>query len=174
MKKTIFLALSSLAIIACNNPEQKKEDVTYNNPILQQWETPFGLPPFDKINSEDYLPAFETAIAEHKADIKAIIENKEEPTFNNTIEGIEFAGKNLTKVSSLFYCLEAANTDSVLKATKKEIGPILSSHYDNIMLNEELFAKVEKVYNKKKNLDLTKEEAYLLEETYKNFTKGNL
>ncbi|MEN8793569.1 MAG: peptidase M3, partial [Flavobacteriales bacterium] len=98
MKKTILLALSSIVLIACNNPKSTNKTVERENPILQEWDTPFGLPPFDKIQSEDYLPAYKIALAEHQADIDAIINNTEAPTFKNTIEGIEFAGKNLTKI----------------------------------------------------------------------------
>ncbi len=174
MKKTILLALSSIALIACNNPKSTNETVERENPILQEWDTPFGLPPFDKIESEDYLPAYKIALAEHQADIDAIINNTEAPTFKNTIEGIEFAGKNLTKISSLLSCVEAANTDSILKATKKELAPITSAHYDNIMLNEDLFAKVKAVYDQKETLNLTPIESYLLEEKYKDFTKSGI
>lgn len=181
MKKTLFLALSTIALTACNtsttedqNNQEKHQQVENENPILQKWDTPFGLPPFDKIDSEDYLPAFKTALAEHKQEIDAIVNQKSMPTFKNTIEAIEFAGKNLTKVSSLFSCLKAANTDEVLKATDKELAPLLSSHYDNIMLNEGLFAKVKAVYDRKETLNLPAEETFLLEETYKNFTKSGI
>jgi peptidyl-dipeptidase Dcp len=93
MKKTLLLALSSLTLIACNNPtiETNNKQVENKNPILQEWDTPFGLPPFNKIKSEDYLPAYKTAIIEHKAEIEAIIVNEEAPTFSNTIEALEFA-----------------------------------------------------------------------------------
>ena len=174
MKKIILLAVSSLAIIACNNPEQQTTNVKTENPILAEWDTPFGLPPFDKINSEDYLPAFETAIAAHKNEIQAIITNKKAPTFANTIEALEFAGSDLTKVSSLFSCLKAANTDDVLKATDTELAPIRSAHYDNIMLNEDLFKRIKTVYDQKESLNLKPIEAYLLEETYTNFTKSGI
>lgn len=176
MKNTLLLVLSAITLTACNasTEEIKNQQVGNENPILQEWDTPFGLPPFDKIKSEDYLPAYKTAIAEHKAEIDAIIKNEEAPTFTNTIEALEFAGNNLTKVSSLFSCLEAANTDDVLKATNKELAPILSSHYDNIMLNEDLFKKIKSVYDEKEALNLKPIEAYLLEEKYKNFTRSGI
>jgi peptidyl-dipeptidase Dcp len=100
--------------------------------------------------------------------------NEEAPTFSNIIEALEFAGSNLTKVSSLFSCLKAANTDSILKETDTELAPILSSHYDNIMLNERLFKKIKTVYDQKETLNLKPIEAYLLEETYTNFTKSGI
>ena len=163
---------------SCNHensgPESKENSRQSTNPILQEWDTPFGLPPFDKIISEDYLPAFKTALKEHKAEIDAIVNQKSVPTFKNTIEALEFAGSKLTKVSSLFSNVKAANTDDVLKATDKELAPVLSAHYDNIMLNENLFAKVKQVYDRKKSLELTSEEAFLLEETYKNFTRSGI
>ena len=174
--KKIYPIIGALFIATACTPNEKDKETTMtdSNPILAEWDTPFGLPPFDKIKSEDYLPAFKTALAEHKAEIKAIVENEEAPTFKNTIEGIEFAGKNLTKVSSLFSCYKAANTDDVLKETDKELAPIRSSHYDEIMLNEELFKRVKSVYDSKETLTLTPEEAYLLDETYKNFTKSGI
>lgn len=176
MNNSFLLFLASCFLLACNtekkNPDNNSMETT--NPLLIEWVTPFGLPPFDQIKSEDYLPAFKVAIEEHKEEIDALVSNTEAPSFENTVEGIEFAGKSLTRIESLFSCVEAANTDSILKATNKELAPILSSHYDNIMLNEGLFSRVKAVYDQKGELNLTPEEEYLLEETYKKFTRSGI
>jgi len=142
------------------------------NPLLTQWETPFGVPPFDKIKSENYLPAFKEAIIQHDDEIAIIAENSKKPTFKNTIEAYELSGKSLTQVRKVFYALNGANTNDILKETAKEIAPLLAAHRDNTILNESLFARVKAVYETKDALELTAEENKLLEETYKSFIRS--
>ena len=101
MKKTLLIAGAALALISCN----------MKNPLLTESTAPFGAPEFDKIKNEHYLPAFEQGIAEAKAEIDAIVANQEEPTFENTIEAMEYAGQTRSKVASIFYAVMEAHTD---------------------------------------------------------------
>ncbi len=154
-------------LTACGENEKTMNNT--QNPILAEWNTPFGIPPFDKISSEDYLPAFREAIRMHEEEIQAIARNPEEPTFVNTVVALETSGAALTKVSNLFFAVEAANTDSILKETANIMAPELSKHGDNIKLNEKLFARIKKVYE---TADVQGEDKRLLEETYKSFVRA--
>lgn len=176
MKKiTLLLIVSILMIISCEkeNKSESKKQMT-ENPLLAKWDTPFEVPPFDKIKSEDYLPAFREAIKRHNAEIATILNNKEKPTFKNTVEALELSGADLKKVSGVFFAINAANTNDVLKETNKTISPELTAHYDEISLNSDLFKRIKAVYNDRKNLKLSAEELRLLEETYKNYVRAGV
>ncbi|PJA06500.1 MAG: peptidase M3, partial [Flavobacteriales bacterium CG_4_10_14_0_2_um_filter_35_18] len=144
------------------------------NPLLSEWNTPFGVPPFDKIVSDDYLPAIQKAIVEHDAEIEIIASNNQAPNFKNTIEALELSGATLSKISAVFYAVQGANTDSILNETAKILAPELSKHWDNINLNPKLFKKVDAVYQQKENLNLSAEELKLLEETHKGFVRAGV
>ncbi len=166
------------AFVACNEAKESGESTSKEtmteNILLAEWDTQFGVPPFDKIKSEDYFPAIEIAIARHKEEIKAIIENPDEPTFANTIEALEFSGADLNKVSYVFYEVAGANTDSILQDAEEKLAPIMSSHGDDINLNPELFKRVKAVYDKRETLNLERVELRLLEETYKDFVRSGV
>ncbi len=175
MKPTYFIALfSAVLLLSCQSKEQKVTHKTYNNPLLDQWNTPFGVPPFDKIKNEDYKPAFDIALKEHKDDIEAIINNSDAPTFKNTIEAFEVSGKLLTKVSNVFYNIESANTNDVLKKLSGTLAPILSAHYDDINLNKNLFKRVKSVYENTDKSKLTAPQQKLLEDIYKKFVRSGV
>ena len=175
MKQTFFI-LSAIILLAvsCKKDSQNTETTMAENPLLIEWNTPFGVPPFDKIKSTDYLPAFKEAVKVHKAEVDAIINSKEEPTFKNTIEALEQSGKLLKKVTSAFSALSAAHTNDTLKEAKAEISPALTAHNDEIRLNTDLFKKVKSVYDKKETLGLATEEMRLLEETYKKYVRAGV
>ena len=122
MKKINVMILAlSMAFVACDQTE--KETPVENmreNPLLSEWNTPFGVPPFDLIEDGDYLPAFESAFTEHNAEIDAIVTNTESPSFTNTIVALEESGASLSKISNVFYSVESANTNDSLK----EIGKV--------------------------------------------------
>lgn len=145
-----------------------------DNPLLIEWNTPFGVPPFDKIESSDYLPAFRIALEENQKEIKEISESSESPTFQNTIEALEFSGKNLKRLQRVFYAVNSANTDDTLKAAAKEITPVIATHNDFINLNAKLYERVKAVYDQKDKLNLSPEEARLLEETHKRFVRAGI
>ncbi|MCO5252036.1 MAG: M3 family metallopeptidase [Candidatus Kapabacteria bacterium] len=143
-----------------------------DNPLLKPFDTPFGVPPFEKIKIEHFKPAFEEAFHQHNLEIGAITNNRAVPTFENTIEALERSGSLLTSVSRVFFNLNSANTNPDIQAFAREISPELTKHGDNIRLNKILFSKVKSVYEQKDKLKLTGEKAVLLEETYKGFIRN--
>ena len=179
MKSNIALtAALCLAVAACSEapaPDAEvatPEAVAAANPILEDWDTPFGVPPFDRIESEHYLPAFRASMEANNAEIDAIIANPDAPTFDNTIEALELSGSKLSRVARIFFAVDGANSDDVTKETAKTIAPELSAHNDNISLNKELFERVLAVYEQRDGLDLSAEQAHLLNETHKQFVRS--
>lgn len=164
MKRKLILAGAALALITgCSNME---------NPLLRESSAPFGAPEFDKIRNEHYLPAFEAGIAEAKAEIDAIIANQEEPTFENTIEAMEYAGQTLDRVAGIFYNLMEADTDDQMQQIAEEVSPMLTEYSMYVSLNNDLFQRVKAVYEKKDELGLDKDQMKLLEDNYKSFVRG--
>jgi peptidyl-dipeptidase Dcp len=172
MKNLLLLAIAlGVFMISCGKQEETAPQ-TEENPFFVEWDTPFGTAPFEKINDEHYMPAFEKAIAEKKQEIQDIANNTDEPTFENTIEAIDYSGALLTKVSGVFYNLTSANTNDKLQEISKEIAPKMSALNDDINLNENLFKRVKTLYDKKDELGLNPEQMMLLEKYYKGFVRG--
>ena len=177
----VSLALA-LALTGCNSSENKQaevkaeatqaEKVAVANPFFAPWGTPHETPDFAKIKNEHYVPAFEKAISEQKAEIAAIIANADAPTFGNTIEALEFSGNLLDNVAGVFYNLTSAETNDELKAIAKKVSPLLSAHSDDISLNADLFKRVDAVYQQKASLNLNTAQAKLLEDTYVGFVRS--
>ena len=142
------------------------------NPLLTESTAPFGAPEFDKIKTEHYLPAFEAAIAEAKAEVDAIVANTEEPTFENTIEAMEYSGKTLNTVAGIFYNLMEANTDDQMQAVAEQIAPMMTEFSMYVSLNQDLFQRVKAVYEKRNELGLAQDQMKLLEDNYKSFVRG--
>lgn len=143
-----------------------------NNPFFTEFNTPFNTIPFDKIKEEHYLPAIEEGIKQGKADVDAIVNNPEAPTFSNTIEALEKSGELVDLVSTTFFNLNSAETNKEIQALAKEISPKLTDYSNDIKLNEDLFKRVEAVYFTKKDLNLNPEQTTLLENTYKGFVRN--
>lgn len=144
------------------------------NPLLEEWDTPFGVPPFDTIQERHYLPAFRTAMADHQAEIAAIINNSEAPTFANTIETLDLSGKTLTRVANVFFAVEGAHGNDELREIASTIAPELAAHGDDITLNRDLYERVNTVYEQRGSLDLGPEQLRLLEETHKGFVRSGI
>ncbi len=142
------------------------------NPFFSSYQTPYQIPPFDQIKDQHYMPAMEAGMAAHKIEIEAIINNPKPASFNNTIEAMEWSGSQLTNVASVFYNMTSANTNENLQKIQAKLGPILSGHQDDILLNEGLFKRVKAVYAAKDSLELRVDQAKLLEDTYKSFVRG--
>jgi peptidyl-dipeptidase Dcp len=142
------------------------------NPLLEDFTLPHGAPPFDRIKEEHYLPAVRAAIEEARAHIEAIKTNSENPTFENTITAMELAGEKLGMVTGIFYNqLSAAGTDP-LENLAQEIGPISSNFSSDIIMDEALFKRVKTVYDQREKLNLTAEQATVLDDSYKGFVRG--
>ncbi|MGL4853553.1 MAG: M3 family metallopeptidase [Phocaeicola sp.] len=169
MKKMLLAAAVAALMSGCGS--QGNNDAN-NNPFLMEYTTPFQVPPFDKITLEHYKPAFLVGMADQVKEIEAIVTNSEAPSFENTIVALDQSGAQLRKVSIVFYGLNSANTNDEMQALSRELSPLLSKHNDDISLNPALFARVKEVYTNKENLGLNKEQAKLLEETYKGFARG--
>ena len=163
MTKKLLIAGATLALISSCNMK---------NPLLTESSAPFGAPEFDKIENEHYLPAFEAAIAEAKSEIDAIVANQEEPTFENTIEAMEYAGQTLDKVAGIFYNLMEAHTNDTMQEIAEQVSPLLTEYSMYVSLNNDLFQRVKAVYEKKDELGLEKDQLTLLEENYKDFVRG--
>lgn len=163
MKKELLAAGAMLALITGCKME---------NPLLTESNAPFGAPQFDKIRNEHYLPAFESAIAEAKAEIDAIVANPDAPTFANTIEAMEYAGATLERVSGIFFNLMEADTDEQMQEIAETVSPMLTEYSTYVSLNAPLFERVKAVYLEKDNLGLEKDQMRLLEQHYKSFVRG--
>jgi len=138
------------------------------NPLL----TPFDTAPFSKIKDEHYKPAFLKAMEDARAEIDVITNNSTAPTFENTVEALEFAGQQLNRVSSLFFNLNSAETNPEIQRIAQEVSPLLSEFSNDITLNQELFARIKSVYEEKDKLDLSIEQHTLLEKKYKSFSRN--
>lgn len=142
-------------------------------PILNSpFNTPYNTAPFSKIKDEHFLPAFKKAIKNAKAEIDAIVNNPNAPSFKNTIEALDFSGEQLDRISSIFFNLNSAETNDSIQKIAQEVSPLLSEFSNDITLNEDLFKRVKSVYNKKDKLDLTVEQQTLLDKKYKSFSRN--
>lgn len=164
-----FCLVVAAVVVGCQNPQ---DTAITDNPLLLNYDTPFEVPPFDKIKDEHFRPAFKEALRQHVLEIDSIVNNSEEPTFQNTIVALENAGVLLGNVGRVFGNLNSANTNDSIKAIDKELAPQLSAHRDEISLNSDLFSRVKSVYDNKSSLNLDNEDAKLLEETYKGFIRS--
>ncbi|MBN2639679.1 MAG: peptidase M3, partial [Bacteroidales bacterium] len=164
--KILPLLIVVTMLASCTKTEKEE------NPFFTEYNTPYGVAPFDKIKTEHYLPAFNKGIEEQKAEIDKIVNSKESPTFENTIVAMEYTGALLQKTSSVFGNLLSADTNDEMQEIAKEVYPRLSKHQDEIYLNNELFVRVKAVYDQKETLELDSESLMLLEEVYKDFLRS--
>ena len=142
------------------------------NILNTPFHTPYNTAPFSKIKESDYLPAFKIAIEEAKAEIDAITNIEALPTFENTIEAIEFTGQQLDRISNIFFNLNSAETSDLIQKIAHEVSPLLSEFSNDITLNEALFKRVKAVYDIKSDLNLTVEQQTLLDKKYKSFARN--
>jgi peptidyl-dipeptidase Dcp len=142
------------------------------NSLLADWSTPFGLPPFGEIAPEHFTPAFEVALAEHRAEVDGIARSEDEPTFHNTLEALEAAGRLLDRVSATFWNLAGAHTSDALQAIERDIAPKLAHHWNAIAANTELFRRVDAVFKTRDRLDLSAEQGRLLERIHLGFVRA--
>lgn len=171
MKKMLMAAGVAFVLGAWTNVSAQGVQAN-GNPFLAEYTTPFKVPPFDKIKLEHYKEAFLKGMEEQAQEINAIVKQRSAATFENTIVALDQSGKLLSKVSAVFYGQNSANTSDEMQAISRELSPLLSKHRDDIKLNAGLFQRVKFVYDQKSKLNLTKEQAKLLEETYKDFVRG--
>ena len=142
------------------------------NPFFSDYDTPFGAPPFDQIDNEHFMPALEEGMRQHKAEIEDIVNNSEEPTFENTIVAYDEAGRMLSKVSSVFGGLRSAETNDRLQEIAREATPMLSEHRNSISMNQDLFERIEAVYEQREDLGLDTEQMRVVERYYRDFARN--
>ncbi len=173
VKHALILACVALLLFSCSKEsEEEPLETALFNPFFEEWETPFGVPPFEQIKEEHYMPAFEEGMKQQKLEIEAIVNNSDPPTFENTVEALDRTGDLLTKVENVFNNLTSAHTNSELQEVEAKVKPLMAQHNDDINLNENLFRRIKAVYNQKEILGLNPEQSMLLEKTYQEFVRG--
>jgi peptidyl-dipeptidase Dcp len=159
-------------ILICSTLYSQEKNM--DNPFFKSWDTPFQTPPFNLIKAEHYLPAFEAGIREQKAEVDAIVNNTEEPTFDNTVGALERSGELLTKVGYIFYGLNSTVTNDEMQAINQKVSPMLAKHNDDINLNGKLFERVKFLFGERDRLNLTSEQKMVLMNHYLDFIRGGV
>lgn len=189
MRKTLVAVAigAAVSLSACSDNEQQatanqqteqqaaeatQQPAEQQNPFFTASTLQYQAPDFNKIKFEHFAPAFERGMAEHMAEIEAIANNSEQPTFENTIVAMEKSGAILNRVSSVFYNLSSSHSNDDIRALQAELAPKMAAHSDNISLNANLFARVKSLYEQRDELNLDAESLRLLEETYKDFVRS--
>lgn len=169
-----FLTILLMVLSSCTTPPSATTAQSGDNPFLQPFDTPHGVPPFDDIGMEHYLPAIEQGMSEQQEEVAAIIANPEEPTFENTVEALERSGETLRRATGVFYMLNSADTNDEMQDLAQQIAPMMSEHSDSIYLNADLFARVEAVHNSPAAAELDPEQYRLLDELYRGFIRSGV
>lgn len=168
-KPLVFIIILSVTVFSCENTTKKNE---LENPLLSNFNTPFNLPPFEKIKPKHFVPAFEEGMKQHNEAVEKIINNTEAPTFTNTIEAYWNSSKLLNEVNHIFNSTIGANTNPELEKIASDISPKLASHRDELLMNAKLFKRIKTVFDKYEDLQITAEQRYLLENLYKSFVQN--
>ncbi len=168
MKKKLFLLLIPLSMALSAFGQLQ------NNPLLMEWKTPFGVPPFDQIKNEHFAPAFKEALRIQKAEIEAITSNKATPTFENTIVAYDHSGDLLSKISSVFGALTGADTNPELQRISKELNPLFAAQRNEIRFNQKLFDRIKYVYDNRSKMKLNKEQIRVVEKYYDDFARNGI
>ena len=170
--KRFFVLFAFATLIMSISSCKKQADVTDNPFFEQEWATPYGVPPFDRIRMEHYAPAFERGMSLHNEQIEAIVSSNEEPTFENTVLAYDNSGEMLSRVATVFELLASAETNDQMQAYASEIFPRLAAHYDAIAMNDALFERVKQVYESRVAQSLTGDELRLTEKMYEEFVRS--
>ena len=171
MKRLLILSSLMFAMtmnISCDSVTIVEE----NNPLLEEWTTEFGVPPFDKIKTKHFEPAFEEAMRIHNEEIAAIVDSNEEATFDNVILALDNAGIKLMEINLIFGMLSSSDLDAEMQEVQNKIIPRVEEHYNSIMLNEGLFNKVKVVYDNRKKMNLDELQMRLVDKTYNDFVRS--
>ena len=147
-------------------------DATDTNPFFNESPLYMYYPQFDKIENSHYIPAFERGMEEHLAEIDAIVNQTNEPTLDNTLIPMERSGQTLSRVARVFFAMSGADTNDGIEEIRSEMAPRLAAHNDQILLNGELFERVQTIYEQRETLELDPESYHLIEETYKDFIRA--
>ncbi|HIZ86448.1 MAG TPA: M3 family metallopeptidase [Candidatus Coprenecus stercoravium] len=164
MRKTTIAAaaVTALMMTSCDN----------HNPLLEEWNTPFGIAPFQEIRTEHYKPAILKSIEEHNKEIEAIVNNPEAPTFENTIVALDNSGELFERIYAVFSNGSSINATPEIMALETELAPVVSDHFNSISMNEGLFARIRTLYDNRDSLGLEPDQMRLLTETYKSYERS--
>lgn len=165
MKKATLIMIATMAFASCTQNR--------TNPFLSEWDTPYGIPPFDEIKVEDYIPAIKAGIEQQEKEILAITSNQEAPTFENTIAPLELSGEILSKVSGVLYNITETDRTDELDSVMEEAIPLMSAHSDNISFNKKLYERIEAIYNGDTS-GLTQEQKMVLKNHYEDFVRNGV
>lgn len=168
-KMVILLCIACIGVVSCKQEARQTEN---ENPFFSEYNTPFKVPPFEKVKFEHYMPAFERGMAEHKEEVTKIINSTEKATFKNTIEALDNAGEILRKVATVFFNEASINTNDELDSLQIVLAPILAAHGDEIRLDPKYFQKIKEVYDSRNELELNAEQLFILENQYKGLARN--
>src|SRR5262245_8158 len=157
---------------APNSAERKARPAAATNPLLEPWTTPFEMPPFGRIREEHFRPAFERAFADNLSEIEAIATERAKPTFENTIEALERAGRSLDRVAGVFYNLAGTDTNDAIQAIEREMAPRFAKHGMRIHQDARLFKRVDALMKEKDRLGLSEEQGRVLERYHRGFVRA--
>ena len=163
MRKVFITVVAAMAVISC----------TSKNPLLTEWDTPYGIPPFEQIKPSDYIPAVKEGIKQHKAELEAIINNPEAPDFKNTIEAAALSGQLLERVTAVLFNLAETEGDSTFNAIREEAAKLVTAFSDEVYMNKKFFERVKAVYDAPQ-IHLNREQQMVLKKYYENFTRNGV
>ena len=169
LNRLLLLLTSILFLVACTGGT---EDAADDNPLLADWDTPFGTPPLDVIEDAHFLPAFEVALTEHSAQIEAIASNPEPPTFDNTLLAMQQSGTKLSLIARVFSNLTSSASNDEIRTIQREMSPRLAEHSASITLNPDLFSRIDALYQTRHELGLSPQQTRLLETTHEDFIRA--
>ncbi len=164
MKKTVIALGTIVMMSACTQTK---------NPFLQEWDTPYGIPPFDKITLADYIPAVKAGIEQQEKELQAILDNQDAPSFKNTVEAYELSGEILSKVNGVLYNLQETEGSDEMEKVAEEATELLTNHENEISMNRKFFERVKAVYDADQS-GLTREQQMVLKNLYKSFTRNGV
>ncbi len=168
-KILLIMAFSIILFAGCKN---NKTALTSNNPFFSDYTTPFEVPPFEKIDTSHYMPAFIEGMKQHNAEIDSIINNPAPADFDNTILAFDKSGKMLTRVSNVFYNMTGCITNEKMQAIEVELSPLTSKHYDDIAMNEKLFNRIKIVFDKRNEMKLDSQQIRVVQKYYRDFVRN--
>jgi peptidyl-dipeptidase Dcp len=172
LKATARVGVAILAAAVTAGAQKPEAPVSLSNPLVKEWSTPFGVPPFQDIKPEHFVPAFKAAIERQRAEVEVIAASAERPTFANTVEALENSGVLLDRIRLVFRSLAASETNDALQAVNRETAPMLSAITDDIRMNPRLFARIKAVRDERERLGLTGPQRKLVDDTYKDFVRS--
>ena len=172
MKKLLIILFAAGLFLSSCKSQKKETNTNMDNPFFTEWTTPFGVPPFELIKTEHFLPAIHEGIKQQQSEIDSIVNNTEAPNFENTILAYDKSGALLDKVNGVFGPLNSANTNDEMQAAAREITPMMTAHRDNISMNPKLFERIKAVYDKRNESGLDDQQIRVIEKFYQDFVRN--